>query len=95
MDWVPKYAKTHTDNQGNWVDPVAEQNYRNIQQATSQWSGEGPPIAPYQEALGERRGWYRGMGPKPSSNTSSHSSSNMSSSQARTQEPFSEVNCAI
>ncbi|KAJ0510647.1 hypothetical protein HanIR_Chr11g0543151 [Helianthus annuus] len=90
MDWVPTYAKTHTDNQGNWVDPVAEQNYRNIQQATSQWSGEGPPIAPYQEALGERRGWYRGMGPKPSSNTSSHSSSNMSSSQARTQEPFSE-----
>ncbi|KAF5820639.1 hypothetical protein HanXRQr2_Chr01g0004461 [Helianthus annuus] len=27
MDWVPTYAKTHTDNQGNWVDPVAEQNY--------------------------------------------------------------------
>ncbi|KAJ0514277.1 hypothetical protein HanHA300_Chr10g0367761 [Helianthus annuus] len=90
MDWVPTYAKTHMDNQGNWVDPVAEQNYRNIQHATSEWSGEGPPIAPYQEALGERRGWYRGMGPKPSSNTSSHSSSNMSSSQARTQEPFSE-----
>ncbi|MFS7966410.1 hypothetical protein Hanom_Chr09g00773421 [Helianthus anomalus] len=27
MDWVPTYAKTHTDNQGNWVDAVAEQNY--------------------------------------------------------------------
>ncbi|KAM0052769.1 hypothetical protein Hdeb2414_s0007g00252201 [Helianthus debilis subsp. tardiflorus] len=21
LDWVPTYAKTHTDNQGNWVDP--------------------------------------------------------------------------
>ncbi|KAM0035396.1 putative cytochrome P450 [Helianthus debilis subsp. tardiflorus] len=52
MDWVPQYAKTHTDNQGNWVDLVAEQNY-----ATDEWSGDGPPIAPYQEALGERRGW--------------------------------------
>ena len=30
MDWVPTYAKTHTDNQGNWVDPVAEQNYVSI-----------------------------------------------------------------
>ncbi|MFS7904953.1 hypothetical protein Hanom_Chr01g00042091 [Helianthus anomalus] len=29
LDWVPTYAKTHTDNQGNWVDPVAEQNYMN------------------------------------------------------------------
>ncbi|KAM0018995.1 hypothetical protein Hdeb2414_s0026g00680391 [Helianthus debilis subsp. tardiflorus] len=86
MDWVPTYAKTYTDNQENWVEPVAEQNYRNIQQATNEWSGDGPPIAPYQEALGERRGWYRGMGHKPSSNTFS----NMSSSQARTQEPFSE-----
>ncbi|MFS7915685.1 hypothetical protein Hanom_Chr02g00168141 [Helianthus anomalus] len=85
LDWVPTYAKTHTDNQGNWVD------LRNIQQATDEWSGDGPPIAPYQEALGERRGWYRGMEPKPSSNTSS----NMLSSQARTQEPFSEVNYAI
>ncbi|KAM0041519.1 hypothetical protein Hdeb2414_s0011g00367271 [Helianthus debilis subsp. tardiflorus] len=27
MDWVPTYAKTHTDKQGNWVDPVVEQNY--------------------------------------------------------------------
>ncbi|MFS7917336.1 hypothetical protein Hanom_Chr03g00187841 [Helianthus anomalus] len=30
LDWVPTYAKTHTDNQGNWVDPVAEQNYVSI-----------------------------------------------------------------
>ncbi|XP_035845418.1 uncharacterized protein LOC110934152 [Helianthus annuus] len=90
LDWVPTYAKTHTDNQGNWVDPVAEQNYQNIQHSTDEWSSDGPPIAPYQEALGDRRGWYRGMGPKPSSNTSSNTSSNMSSSQARTQEPFSD-----
>ncbi|KAM0051062.1 hypothetical protein Hdeb2414_s0007g00230991 [Helianthus debilis subsp. tardiflorus] len=74
--WVPVYAKTHTDNQRNWVDPVAEQNY----QATNEWSGDGPPIGPYQEALGERRGWYRGVGPKSSSNTPL----NLSSSQPQT-----------
>ncbi|KAJ0702270.1 hypothetical protein HanPI659440_Chr14g0527491 [Helianthus annuus] len=30
IHWVPACVKTHTDNQGNWVDLVAEQNYISI-----------------------------------------------------------------
>ncbi|KAJ0804542.1 hypothetical protein HanPI659440_Chr02g0039231 [Helianthus annuus] len=73
MDWVPTYAKTRTIK---GIGLIQLLNKITGTYNRPQMNG----------ALGERRGWYRGMGPKPSSNTSS----NMSSSQARTQEPFSE-----
>ncbi|MFS7903030.1 hypothetical protein Hanom_Chr01g00019221 [Helianthus anomalus] len=53
-------------------------------------SGSSQPpneAAVFQNVLGDRRGWFRGLGPKPS-----NTPSNPFSAQPQTAQPFSEVN---
>ncbi|KAM0020836.1 putative transposase, Ptta/En/Spm, plant [Helianthus debilis subsp. tardiflorus] len=83
------YRKTHTDKDGNFVDPVAEQNYLNLEREImgGESSGSNQPneVAVLQNVLGDRRGWFRGLGPKPS-----NKASNTCNAQPQTEQPFSE-----
>ncbi|MFS7966421.1 putative transposase, Ptta/En/Spm, plant [Helianthus anomalus] len=83
------YRKTHTDKDGNFVDLVAEQNYLNLEREImgGESSGSNQPneVAVFQNVLGDRRGWFRGLGPKPSNKPS-----NTCNAQPQTAQPFSE-----
>ncbi|XP_035844140.1 uncharacterized protein LOC118490551 [Helianthus annuus] len=83
------YRKTHTDKDGNFVDPVAEQNYLNLEREImgGESSGSNQPneAAVFQNVLGDRRGWFWGLGPKPSNKPS-----NTCSAQLQTAQPFSK-----
>ncbi|MFS7909718.1 hypothetical protein Hanom_Chr02g00097871 [Helianthus anomalus] len=83
------YHKTHTDKDGNFVDPVAEQNYLNLEREIMgvESGGSQPPneVAVFQNVLGDRRGWFRGLGPKPS-----NTPSNPFNTLPQTAQPFTE-----
>ncbi|KAF5812276.1 putative transposase, Ptta/En/Spm, plant [Helianthus annuus] len=72
------YRKTHTDKDGNWLDTTAEQNYLALEQEImcqnerAEEDGSQPPseFASFQKVLGDRRGWFRGIGHKPSNTPS-------------------------
>ncbi|MFS7909368.1 hypothetical protein Hanom_Chr01g00093801 [Helianthus anomalus] len=51
----------------------------------SSCSNQPNEVAVFQNVLGDRRGWFRGLGPKPS-----NTSSNPFSAQPQTAQPFSE-----
>ncbi|MFS7918427.1 hypothetical protein Hanom_Chr03g00200901 [Helianthus anomalus] len=57
-------------------------------------SGDSQPpneISVFQNVLGDRRGWFRGLGDKPSSNMPS----NVFGAQPQTPQPFFEANYTI
>ncbi|KAJ0605236.1 hypothetical protein HanHA300_Chr02g0060711 [Helianthus annuus] len=79
--------KTHTDKDGNWIEAVAEQNFLNSEREIMGGEGGGsqPPneVVTFQNVLGDRRGWLRGIGHKPSSNMPS----NVFGTQPQTPQP--------
>ncbi|MFS7914250.1 hypothetical protein Hanom_Chr02g00151191 [Helianthus anomalus] len=82
------YRKTHTDKDGNWVDAVAEQNFVKHEIMGGEGGGSQPPneVVAFQNVLGDRRGWLRSIGHKPSSNMPS----NVFGVQPQTSQPYSE-----
>ncbi|KAJ0585357.1 hypothetical protein HanRHA438_Chr05g0234681 [Helianthus annuus] len=75
------FYKTHTDKDGNFSSSVAEEDYRRLvlqYEALSQCSCEEEggsssqpdDVAIYENVLGLRRVYTRGIGPKPCSSTS-------------------------
>ncbi|KAJ0453287.1 hypothetical protein HanHA300_Chr15g0588691 [Helianthus annuus] len=81
------YRKTHTDKDGNFVDPVAEQNYVKCEIMCGESGGSQPPneAVVFQIVFGDRRGWFRGLGHKPS-----NMPSNPFGAQPQTPQPLSE-----